>query len=272
MLSSPDDSERSASPQRNCCATGRIPDRSDARKEVVMAEKKSIESFRTALNGYRKSDVNEYIEKIQSQFGSVERSLKTAINRQKEELTAAREELEEARRELRRLEAASSAEPAVPAPDAEQETAGETVSESPDAAELKKKADLYDQMTSQVGGILVQANAEAAAITEEARRKAETMISGVNAELQEARQKASDLYGREIGSVSAKLDTIRSGCCSDLVQELEELREQISSAISAVREKEEKLVSRLDSAKSEMEAVSRETIAKATASRSLKLQ
>ena len=31
-----------------------------------MAEKKPIESFRTALNGYRKSDVNEYIEKIQS--------------------------------------------------------------------------------------------------------------------------------------------------------------------------------------------------------------
>ena len=69
-----------------------------------MSEKKPMESFRTALNGYRKSDVNEYIEKIQSQFGSVERSLKTAINRQKEELTAAREQLEQARRELKHLD------------------------------------------------------------------------------------------------------------------------------------------------------------------------
>ncbi|MBQ4290670.1 MAG: hypothetical protein II719_05695 [Clostridia bacterium] len=237
-----------------------------------MAEKKPIESFRTALNGYRKSDVNEYIEKIQSQFGSVERSLKTAINRQKEELTAAREQLEQARRELKRLEeTASGSECAAATGDTERGNPSDAGSVTPEIAELKKKAELYDQMTSQVGGILVQANADAAAITDDARRKAETMISGVNAELQEARQKASDLYGREIGSVSAKLDAIRSSCCSDLIRELEELRDSIESAVASVREKEEVLAARLDSAKTEMETVSRETIAKATASRSLKL-
>ena len=55
-------------------------------------QNKNGKKFRVVFGGgYRKSDVNAYIETMQAQFSGIEETLKGTINHQKEELETARE-------------------------------------------------------------------------------------------------------------------------------------------------------------------------------------
>ncbi len=106
-------------------------------------QNKNGKKFRVVFGGgYRKSDVNAYIETMQAQFTGIEETLKGTINHQKEELETAKEasrQCEEAQERVQTLEATlASLQTELAECKQQLETETQTRIESEDAANAAK--------------------------------------------------------------------------------------------------------------------------------------
>ena len=147
----------------------------------------------------------------------------------------------------------------------------QTVTVYPDDYEaLKLKAEQYDRMSAHVGAIMLKANANAEELVQKARREAETMLSGVNAELSATRTKAQSDADTLIDGIHDRVVDINATCHEDILVDLEEIRGALVSMMDAVQAKYAEIDKKIVYAKDEMDAAAKEIINRATAQRVLK--
>ncbi len=196
-----------------------------------MSEEVKTKLFRNALNGYNKSDVSDYIEKMNAEFQSEKFRLQSAIVdtekliAEKEALEAKQKELldqiealklqcaeAEKRSEMLELQSADKDQLIVAQNDALDKFCNEVealkskcTTEEGTAPESTEKARLYDAMSSQIGDILINANKNAEEILADASKKAESIISEANkraaeneADAKEQAKKLSDSFLTQI--------------------------------------------------------------------------
>ncbi len=114
------------------------------------------------------------------------------------------------------------------------------------ADEAAKKAELYDQMTSKLGSIMLNANTSAELLIGDAEKKAAAIIA-------EAERKAGELaVSAGVNALNAKEyinDEIRSsvhGCLDELMTEIDSLQYQLVSVLGNLGSRKTDIDSRLD--------------------------
>ncbi len=135
---------------------------------------------------------------------------------------------------------------------------------------LKLKAEQYDRMSAHVGAIMLKANANAEDLMQKARVEAETMLSGVNAELSEARVKAQGAADTIIADIHNCVSDINTTCREDIAIDLDEIRSALTAMMDTVGEKYAEIEKKLSFAKDEMNNAAKELINRNTAQRVLK--
>ncbi len=181
-----------------------------------MSDEMRVKMFRTALNGYNKTDVTEYIEKMNSDFQAEKQQLQTAladaesvieekntvIESQKQIIADSKdiiENYEQALDKITKLERdAEEKEQLIAAQNDALDKLCCEVEELKNKAksegnnELGEKARLYDTMSSQIGDILISANKNAEDIILQAKTDADKIIAAANADALSRNQKARD--------------------------------------------------------------------------------
>ncbi len=177
-----------------------------------MSEELKVKLFRNALNGYNKSDVAEYIERMNSEFQSEKLRLQSAIA-DSEKLIVEKKDLEvkqtELLQQIERLKAECEdankryEELKLKAADKEQLIAAQNdaldkfcsevealknkcTNQEGTAPESTEKARLYDAMSSQIGDILINANKNAEEIICSANKKSEEIINSAKQKAEES--------------------------------------------------------------------------------------
>lgn len=192
-------------------------------------EKQNAVFFRSSPAGYNKRDVNQFILDMNAKYSASEDGYKKEIAELKEnehknmqaveklseaesEIAALRIELESVRLELneiRRENEALAAEKAA------------TVPNDPDELEqLRKKAALYDTMSSQFGDVMLTASHNAEKMLSDARREAEQTLDT-----------ARSTIGQGSVMLSARLDDLYR---SASVHAIDEIQSAVSSAQKAL--------------------------------------
>ena len=224
-----------------------------------MANGKNV-AFRSAISGYNREDVNSYILELNRNFEEREKSLReTADNRasQLEELTAQmdtlRREKEEAETIIASLretadqlkeentnlreklkEAESQADVLKGQVDAaEKESAslrGELMSRQQDT-ETSAKSLKYDQISSQIGDIMINANSSAEKIIATANSEAGRIMAETEEEAICIRTRLSDAADEMLSTISDRLHLSADNCISELLASLREMRESADALL-----------------------------------------
>lgn len=182
-------------------------------------EKQNAVFFRSSPAGYNKRDVNQFILDMNAKYSAAEDGYKKEISSLKEneqknaqvveklseaetEIAALRSELETVRHELDVLRR-------------ENETmAAEKASSVPHNAEeleqLRKKAALYDTMSSQFGDVMLTANHNAEQMISDARREAEQTLNTARLTI-----------GQGSAVLSARLDELYRGASVHAINEIQ---------------------------------------------------
>ncbi len=210
-------------------------------------DKKST-GFRTALNGYSREDVNRFIEEENRRFSELEDGYKKRLSEQEEQLrrleqentalreapdaSAAIQELEKARTELKESENLIGAlHESLDQLLAEKDSLEQRLREAecPPAPEPSEplqddeKARTYDQISRQVGGMLLDAHAMADKIVGDARTQAEQLLSD------------SAAKSRTLSAEAAhRLRDMSVQCITEYVRYLNTAREALDRALSTV--------------------------------------
>lgn len=184
-------------------------------------EKQKNVMFGTALNGYKKQDVNAFIASLNANFTAAEESYRREITALKEELAALRDaktesasheaELCALREEIAALKAQLAA-----APEPQQNDA-----DSEELKALQKKAALYDKMSSQLGDMMISANHNADIILDEARRDAEQSLAA-----------AKSTIAQSASLLSGQLESLYRGANNRAIGEINSTMQQTQRAMN----------------------------------------
>lgn len=243
-----------------------------------MADKNVM--FRTSMGGFNKADVTEYIDKQNAEFRKVTQSLNGLLAEKDAEIAALKERAEKAEAEL-----SSLSEKEEKIKELEDKAAGlelrlselgrengeleakinELESKvSSETSENERKAGLYDDMSSQVGDILISANRSADGIIAEANAKAAKINEKAASDAEELRlaftAKMAEISEKAKNGVKASAEEYRA----KMRAELNQLRAALTDAVVSVDEKstmlsgmadelEKKLNEQLDGAVAKME-------------------
>lgn len=162
-------------------------------------EKQDSVVFRSATAGYNKRDVNQFILNMNAKFSAAEEEYKKEISTLKEnyqksaqfdeKLSAAEAENEALRRELEalRLEIGELRR--------EKETM--TTCDAEELEKLRKKAELYDTMSSKFGDVMLTASYTAEQMISDARRESELTLEA-----------AKSTIGQGAALLSTRLDDL----------------------------------------------------------------
>lgn len=192
-------------------------------------EKQNSVVFRSSPAGYNKRDVNQFILSMNAKFSAAEEGYKKEISALKEscqkgaqsaeKLASAEAENEALRRELetlrleigelrREYEAMTATQSAMTPNDAEE------------VEKLRKKASLYDTMSSQFGDVMLTANYNAEQMLSDARREAEQTLEA-----------AKSTIGQGVAMLSTRLDDLYR---SASIQAIDEIQATVYSAQKAL--------------------------------------
>lgn len=181
--------------------------------------------FGTSLNGYKKQDVNAFIASLNANFSAAEDGYRREIAALKDELNTLRVAKEESgareaelaalREEVAALKAELAAVP---------EKSSDAV-DSDEVAELRKKAALYDRMSSQLGDMMISANHNADIILGEARKEAEQSLDS-----------AKTTIAQSAALLSGQLDTLYRGANTRAFSEINAAMQQTQRAINKLLE------------------------------------
>ena len=204
-------------------------------------EKQKNVVFSTSLNGYKKQDVNGFIASMNANFAAAEENYRREIASLKAELASCREaqtaveaketELQALREEIAALKTELEERPAL-AP----------ASDSEEMAELRKKAALYDKMSSQLGDMMISANHNADVILSEARTEAEQALSSAKATIA---QSASLLSG-QLETLYRSANTRAIGEISTNMQQTQRAINKFLEDLAARRTKLEEMLKQND--------------------------
>ena len=243
-----------------------------------MADKNVM--FRTSMGGFNKADVTEYIDKQNAEFRKVTQSLNGLLAEKDAEIAALKERAEKAEAELSTLsekeekikeleDKAAGLELRLSELGRENGELEAKINEleskvSSETSENERKAGLYDDMSSQVGDILISANRSADGIIAEANAKAAKINEKAASDAEELRlaftAKMAEISEKAKNGVKASAEEYRA----KMRAELNQLRAALTDAVVSVDEKstmlfgmadelEKKLNEQLDGAVAKME-------------------
>ncbi len=224
-----------------------------------MANGKNV-AFRSALSGYNREDVNRYILEMNRDFEERENSIKEASESQsaqleemhalidslrkekeeaeaviavlrentdqlKEENTALKERLQNAESRVDILSGQVDA--------AEKESASlrsELVKRTQDT-EASAKSLKYDQISSQIGDIMINANSSAEQIIAAANTEAGRIVAETEEEAIYIRTRLSDTADEMLSGISERLHLSTENCLSELMSALREMRDSTDALL-----------------------------------------
>ncbi len=198
-------------------------------------EKQKNVMFGTALNGYKKQDVNAFIASLNANFSAAEERYQREIASLKAELDTLRAEKGETaalREENAALKAKLEESRAQPVPEAESE----------EIAELRKKAALYDRMSSQLGDMMISANHSAEVMLSEARNEAEQSLASAKSTIA---QSASLLSG-QLEALYRGANTRAIGEINSAMQQTQRAMNKFLEELSARRTRLEEMLKQND--------------------------
>lgn len=201
--------------------------------------------FRESFRGYNRDDVNAYLEQLNANFSKKEAELRAIIselqlslesadneqnNLHESEINALNTELEEMKAENERLRG-------------DLDSANKKYE-----AEANEKSRLYDSMTSQVGGIIIQANANAEKIISDARIEAESIrqnavieakntVSEAEKIKNEARAYADSCIRTAKESCVTEFDSIVTSASNELALVCDKLKSRTTTLVESLKEK-----------------------------------
>ena len=223
-----------------------------------MTTQKNV-AFRSALNGYNREDVNRYIldadrqaqereaalvreaDSLREQTSSLEAecaaqktraaqadmertgaeniiaSLRESVDRLKEENAALREEIASLRRQTEEQAADANAE----------------------------KTQKYDQISAQIGDIMIHATSSADRIVAQANEQAARILAETEEEAQYVHTRISQAADETLTQISALLHETTESCLGDLTLTLRELHEHTAALLAECGAKEREMSDRI---------------------------
>lgn len=209
-----------------------------------MSETKNV-AFRSSISGYNRTDVNRYILDLNREFADKEQELNRALSaaeakcKESDEtagqlradrdnalhsIDALTADLDAARTELAALKAQLTA--------AEEAAAAlrKELEERP-AASVADKSEKYDQISAQIGDIMISASTSADAIVAAANEQAAKIMSDTEDEANYIRARLSDAADGMLSRISDELHVSTESCYSDLMTVLREMRDNTDHMI-----------------------------------------
>ena len=254
-----------------------------------MADKNIM--FRTSVSGFNKADVTAYVDKQNADFRELTEKMNAALSGKDAEIASLRSEINELKKkdeEIAALQAeldgykqkaaefekkSGSSDPAelsaklseAESRIAEKEAEIERLKTEAAAKgkESERKAVLYDDMSAQLGDIIITANKSADGILSDARAEAEKIKEQALADANEFRSNFTARMARISAELRSNTRTAEENYKNEISSGLEDMRKLLTETIKAVDEKSalfsamsDRLQSRLDS---EVETASAET-------------
>lgn len=210
-----------------------------------MSETKNV-AFRSAIGGFNREDVNRYILDLNRDFADKEKQASDALSAAESRLAEATETAENLQREKEAALTANTALTAgIAAARAELETlkaqlaATEETAESlrrelaarPASTAASDKSEKYDQISAQIGDIMISASTSADAIVAAANEQAAKIMSETEDEANYIRARLSDAADGMLSRISGELHLSTESCFSELMTALKEMRDSTDHMI-----------------------------------------
>ena len=238
--------------------------------------------FRSALSGYNREDVNRYIldlnRRMEEQQDSIRRTseeteariadlrkkhdeavsqtaeAQKAVSEAENVIAALREELDHLRHEAENLRNAVSTETsrAAAAEDSlaqAQKTISaleQELSSRPAGEDSTEKSQKYDQISSQIGDILINANQSADKILTSAHIQASRIVTETEEEANYIRTRLSDTADEMLTAISAQLHLSTENCVTELMTAVREMRDSADSLVRDLEARSRELNARIE--------------------------
>ena len=217
-----------------------------------MAKQRDV-AFRSAMSGYNRKDVNAYIIDINREFEAQETELRAQITAAEEKAAKAEAYAQSAREEaaaavhgkeeaevilaaLRESGDALKEENArlteeIAALQSKLAEAEKAAAVDPESDEIKKSMK-YDQISAQIGDILINANSSADRIVAAANAEATRIMTETEDEATYIRARLSDAADHMLTHISTELHDSTDHCISDLLTALREMRDRTGALLA----------------------------------------
>jgi len=256
------------------------------RKDRDMRNPSSLFSFKGAFRGYNKKDVNRYIESIHHRFTSEENKYKEKISQlseagnQKEELTSRISSLEEQlsikdaeiEQLKHQLEEAEDAKntlkeendklnsdmenhlSAIESLKGDLYKANETIDATKGDGQntLTEKAELYDEMSSRLGNMLIMADKNAEKIINDAENEAGKIRNDALIEAERIHKDVSYKSSALFGEISSKLRVMSENYADDYVAIFDEINTGLDNLSRTMKQKIDSVYSNLSNIKADI--------------------
>lgn len=205
--------------------------------------------FRTSMGGFNKADVMAFLDKQNADFRELTKQKDDALAAKDEEIALLRAQLDETEKRASEAESAAKtsdetdelraklqeAESALAEKDAEIEDLKNEIEKA--GAENERKAGLYDDMSSQLGDILLTANKNAEMIIAEANAKAAEINEKAVLDAEERKRSFEARMNRISAAVRNNTATAAENFREDIKAELEIMRRLLGDTVKTVDEK-----------------------------------
>lgn len=211
-----------------------------------MAKQRDV-AFRSAMSGYNRKDVNAYIIDINRDFEERETNLRAQITAAEESACKAEAAAQTAQEDLRAaIRAKEEAEAILVALRESNEALKEenarlteeiaslqakANSVDPEPEEIKKSMK-YDQISAQIGDILINANSSADRIVAAANAEATRIMTETEDEATYIRARLSDAADHMLTHISTELHDSTDHCLSELMTALREMRDSTGALLA----------------------------------------
>lgn len=225
-----------------------------------MAKQRDV-AFRSAMSGYNRKDVNAYIIDINRKFEEQEAELcaqitsaeeratqsETAAQTAREDAAAAVQAKEEAEAVLAALRESVDALKEENVRLTEEIAAlqakvieAEKNAVDPESEEIKKSMK-YDQISAQIGDILINANSSADRIVAAANAEATRIMTETEDEATYIRARLSDAADHMLTHISTELHDSTDHCMSELLTALRDMRDSTGSLLAEFEKRNQEL-------------------------------
>ena len=238
--------------------------------------KEKMVYFRTSIGGFNREDVNSYIEKLNGEFAERERTAKRktdALESKLAELETAKSELERALARASALEAAAAEREKLIAEQLaridEQNAAIESLRRERGEAQSRAeslderlaslsdaiaKSEKYDDVSAQIGEIILSAKSTADEIIENAKREADAMRRAADEQLESAAASFNARAATAAYAVRSQIKKIANDSYSALTAQTEQTAALLHALAENIGKSSAELDDKLASGKSDAEA------------------
>lgn len=239
-----------------------------------MAEARKI-LFRSAISGYNREDVNQYIFDMNRSFEERENALKEAadsVSAQLEELTSLINSLKEEKTEAESVigtlresvdqlkdENASLRDQLQSSDSRTAELTDRLNASEKEASALRnelnsraqtsvesEKSLKYDQISAQIGDIMINANSSAEQIIAAANMEAGKIMTDTEEEAMYIRTRLSDTADEMLSAISERLHTSTENCLGELLNALREMRDSTDALLREFGKRNHELGAKID--------------------------